>query len=467
MYRFYRIWRYEMSEERLIVSVSGVRGKVGQTLTAEVAFEFGCAFGTYLGANRKVAVGRDSRPSGSMIKNAVVSGLLSCGVDVVSLGIVTTPGVALMTRLLEADGGIIITASHNPHPYNGIKFLQPSGVALRAADAEKLKSIRESKKFTNPQGIDAGVETVNNRTHPMHIDAVCTVTDVTGVSSRRYKVVLDSINGAGCVVTPMLLSKLGCEVIHINSEPNGKFTHAPEPIEENLTDLCQAVRKHKANIGFAQDPDADRLVVVDEKGNFIGEEYTLALAVGFALRSRKGDIAANLSTSRMIDDIAAANGVKVFRSPTGEANVVELMEKTGCIFGGEGNGGVIDPRVVPVRNSLVGMAMILQYMSETGKTVSELVAEIPSYHLLKTKISCLPGEALKVAELTRKEFTGDDDVKFNDEDGLRIDFPDRWLSVRGSNTEPIMRIFAEAPTVSVANELVGRVKKITDRIIVG
>lgn len=453
-----------MSKERLIVSVSGVRGTVGQTLTAEVAFEFGCAFGTYLGAGCRVALGCDSRPSGSMIKNAVTSGLLSCGADVVSLGIVTTPGVALMTRLLEADGGIIITASHNPHPYNGIKFLQPTGVALRAADAEKLKLLWESKKFATQQGMAVGTETVNNRTHPMHIDAVCAVTDVTGVAASRYRVVLDSINGAGCVVTPMLLSKLGCEVVHINSKPDGKFAHTPEPVEENLGDLCETVRKHKADIGFAQDPDADRLVIVDENGNFIGEEYTMALGVGFALRSRKGDIAVNLSTSRMVDDLTAVAGVKVFRSPTGEANVAELMEKTGCIFGGEGNGGVIDPRVVPVRDSLVGMAMILQYMSDTGKTVSQLVTGIPSYHLLKTKMPCPPGAAAKVAELTREEFAGDN-VKFNDEDGLRIDFPDRWLSVRGSNTEPIMRIFAEAPTVSAAEELVAKVKKIADRVI--
>ncbi|MCK5114619.1 MAG: phosphoglucosamine mutase [Phycisphaerae bacterium] len=456
-----------MSEERLIVSVSGVRGKIGTTLTAEVAFEFGAAFGTYLGAGRKVALGRDSRPSGSMIQNAVVAGLLSCGVDVVSLGIVTTPGVALMTRLLEADGGIIITASHNPHPYNGIKFLQPSGVALRAADAAKLKSLWESKKFATQQGLDVAVETVNNRTHPMHIDAVCAVTDVTGISSRRYKVVLDSINGAGCVVSPMLLSKLGCEVVHINGEPNGQFAHTPEPIEENLTDLCNAVRKHKADVGFAQDPDADRLVVVDENGKFVGEEYTLAMVVAFVLQKRKGDVAVNLSTSRMVDDLAGEAGVQIFRSPTGEANVVELMEKTGCIFGGEGNGGVIDPRVVPVRDSLVGMAAILQYMSDTGKTVSQLIAEIPAYHLMKTKLPCSPEAAAKVTELTREEFAGDDGAKFNDEDGLRIDFADRWLSVRGSNTEPIMRIFAEAPTAAAAAELVARVKTIADRVVGG
>ncbi len=451
-------------DERLIVSVSGVRGTVGGTLTPEVAMAMGCAFGTMLGPGRKVALGQDSRPSGAMIKNAVAAGLMSCGVNVVSLGVVTTPGVALMTRLLEADGGVIITASHNPHPYNGIKFLQPSGVALPADQANRLKEIWQSGKFTTQAGLDVGKETINSRTHPMHIDAVCAITDVTGVASRRFKVVLDSINGAGCVVTPMLLSKLGCEVIHINHEPTGMFAHTPEPIEENLTSLCEAVRKHKAVLGFAQDPDADRLVVVDENGTFIGEEYTLALATAFVLSHRKGKIAANLCTSRMIDDLAAAADCEVIRTPTGEANVVAAMMSTGCIFGGEGNGGVIEPRVVPVRDSLVGMAMILQYMAETGKPLSQLAAEIPSYNLVKTKFPCPAEAAPKVAALTKAAFEGRPNVKFNEEDGLRIDLAESWVNVRASNTEPIMRIFAEAPDRQEAEALVAEVRKIADDV---
>ncbi len=455
--------------DRLMVSVSGVRGTIGGTLTSRTAFDFGCAFATMLAAagegRKKVALGRDTRPSGSMVKNSVASGLMACGADVVDLGVVTTPGAALMTRLLECDGGVIITASHNPSQYNGIKFLQPSGVALPAEQAGWLKDVWQGGQFRYCQGLDVGMETASGRTHPKHIDAVKAVVDVTGIAAKRFKVVVDSINGAGCVVTPMLLGELGCEVVHLNSEPTGLFAHEPEPIAQNLTGLGEAVRKHKADIGFAQDPDADRLVLVDENGVFIGEEYTLALAAAFVLTHRKGKMAVNLSTSRMIDDLAAAVGVEVVRSPTGEANVVAAMEANGCIFGGEGNGGVIDPRVVSVRDSLVGMAMMLQYLAETGKSLSELVAEIPSYHLLKTKMPCPADAAEKVAARTRELFAAQPEARFDDSDGLRIDLADSWVSVRASNTEPIMRIFAEAPTADAAESLVAKVKQIADEII--
>jgi phosphomannomutase len=440
---------------------------VGGTLSPQVAFDFGCAMATMLGNGRKVVLGRDTRPSGAMVKNAVAAGLMSCGCDVVDLGVVTTPGAALMTRLLEADGGVIITASHNPPKYNGIKFLQPSGVGFTAELAAKLKAVWESGEYSHQTGEDIGGETANHRTHPMHIDAVCGTTDVTGVAARRFKVVLDSINGAGCTVTPMLLSKLGCEVVHLNAEPTGRFAHEPEPIEENLTGLGEAVRKHKAAVGFAQDPDADRLVLVDEQGRFIGEEYTLALCAAFVLRHRKGKLATNLTTSRMIDDIAAKAGAEVFRAPTGEANVVEIMEREGCIFGGEGNGGVIDPRVVPVRDSLVGMAMILQYLAESGQPLSALVGDIPSYHLEKTKLPCPADAAGEVARQTRELYADREDAKFDEQDGLRIDLPDGWLCVRASNTEPIMRIFAEAPQEQQAKELVSQVRQIADRVVGG
>ncbi|HUT60864.1 MAG TPA: phosphoglucosamine mutase [Phycisphaerae bacterium] len=455
--------------DRLIVSVSGVRGTIGGTLSPQAACEFGCAFATMLrsGGDRPltIAMGRDTRPSGPMLAHALKAGLTAGGVSVVDLGVVSTPGVALMTSKLKAAGGIVITASHNPAEYNGIKFLQPTGTGLTAADAGRLRDIWESRRFALAGPDELGGESSELRTHGLHVDAVCAATDVTAVAAQRFKVVVDSINGAGCVVTPMLLGRLGCEVAQINGEPTGRFAHAPEPIEGNLGQLCQAVRKHRAGVGFAQDPDADRLVIVDEAGRFIGEEYTLALATAFVLSHRKGKVATNLATSRMIDDVAAAAGCEVVRAPTGEANVAEAMSREGCIFGGEGNGGVIDPRVVPVRDSLVGMAMVLQYMAETGKPLSELVRQIPAYVMIKTKRPC-PAEAVApIVARAREASAGRPGAKLDDADGLRVDLPEGWVSVRGSNTEPIIRIMGEAKDRAAVEELIGQVNAIADEVI--
>ena len=456
-------------EDRLMVSVSGIRGTIGSTLTPRVACDFGLAYARMLRGNdparKSVVIGRDTRVSGAMIRSAVAAGLLAGGVDVVDLGVATTPGTALMASQLHADGGVIITASHNPPQYNGIKFLQPNGCCLPASAANDLKRLYEAGNFPLMPTDAIGTESRNSTVHGRHVDSVAAVCDVNLIASKRYKVVVDSINGAGCVVTPMLLGKLGCELVHLNGEPTGQFAHEPEPIEKNLEGLCQAVRKHKAAVGFAQDPDADRLVVVDENGRFIGEEYTLALATAFVLRHRKGNVATNLATSRMIDDIAAAAGAAVLRSPTGEANVVELMLREGCILGGEGNGGVIEPRVVLTRNSLVGMAYILQYMAETGKTLSELAAEIPAYTLLKTKFACPEGVAPAVAAAAKTEFASVAGAHFDERDGLRIDLPQGWVSVRASNTEPIMRIMAEARDTALAQRWVDQVRRIADAVI--
>ena len=446
-----------MSADRLMVGVSGVRGTIGSALTPRVACDFGCAFGTILGAGRTVVIGRDSRTSGPMIRNAVAAGLLATGLHVVDLGVVSTPGVAMMTSRLGSAGGVVVTASHNPARYNGIKFLQPTGTGLTAAEAMRLKDVWAAAQFALVGSDGQGTESSNSTTHAVHIDTVCNVCDVTGIAGRRFKVVLDSVNGAGCIATPMLLSKLGCEVVHLNGEATGCFAHPPEPVEENLSDLCESVRRHRAAVGFAQDADADRLAIVDENGTFIGEEYTLALAAAFVLRKRKGDLATNLVTSRMIDDIAAAAGCEVVRTPTGEANVVEGLLRHGCIFGGEGGGGVIDPRVVPVRDSLTAIAMILQQMAETGKTISQLVGEIPRYVMIKTKFPCSPGAAEKVAAAARQAFASRDGVRFNDADGLRIDLPEGWVSARASNTEPILRIMAEAADRDAAAALIAEV----------
>ncbi len=454
-----------MAEDRLIVSVSGVRGTIGGTLSPAIACEFGCAFGTMLGAGATVAVGRDTRPSGLMLIAALKAGLLACGADVVDLAVATTPGVALMTKLLKAAGGVVITGSHNPAQYNGLKFLQPTGTGLTAAMAEKLKAVWQSRQFALADGDHQGQERRQTNTHGLHVDAVCAVIDEKRIASKRFKVVLDSVNGAGCVVSPMLLGRLGCEVCHLNGQATGRFAHAPEPVEENLSQLCQAVRRHKAAVGFAQDSDADRLAIVDENGVFIGEEYTLALGAAFVLRHRKGKLAANLVTSRMIDDIAAAAGCQVVRAPTGEANVVEAMTREGCIFGGEGGGGVIEPRVVPVRNSLVGMAYVLQYLAETDKTLSQLVAEIPRYVMVKTKLPCPSGAIERVTDATQKAFAQREGVRFNPADGLRVDLPEAWVCVRASNTEPILRVLAEARDRRTAEGLAQEVGQIVQAVM--
>ena len=448
--------------DELIVSVSGVRGVVGTALTAEVARDFGRAFATMLGGHR-ATVARDTRTHGPEIQAALVEGLLERGVDVIDLGVVSTPGAALMTNHLTVGGGVVITASHNPAEYNGIKFLQPTGPALRAADAAKLKKIWRSKDFLSADR--RGTLSTDDSTHQTHVDNVCAITDVDLVRSKGFKVVVDSINGAGCAVTPMLLERLGCELVHLNGEPTGQFAHKPEPIAENLTELGEHVREAGAAVGFAQDPDADRLVVFNERGEFLGEEYTLALATAFVLSRRSGRVAANMVTSRMVDAVAAAADCEVVRSPTGEANVVEAMQAHGCIFGGEGNGGVIDPRVVPVRDSLVGMAMILEYMARTGLAVSELAARIPAYTMLKDKLTCPPEAAAEVIERAREIFGNSPGARIDESDGLRIDLPDGWVSVRASNTEPIVRITTEADDKARAEALQKQLREIADEVV--
>ena len=264
--------------------------------------------------------------------------------------------------------------------------------------------------------------------------------DVLGISTKRYKVVLDSVNGAGCTATATLLSKLGCQLVHINATPDGKFPHSPEPTADNLTQLADEVKRQHALVGFAQDPDADRLAIIDEHGTYIGEEYSLALCAKWIFSKRQGcTAAANLSTSRMIDDVAAACGGRVLRTPVGEANVVQAMIKNDAVIGGEGNGGVIDPRIVPGRDSLVGMAYVLSLMAATGKSISQLVAEIPRYQIVKTKFECRREDANRAVEALKLEFASE---KIDTQDGIRIDWPTAWVHARPSNTEPIMRICA-------------------------
>jgi len=451
-----------------------MRGIVGENLTASIAGDYGRAFGTFLkqgqaGRKEKVSVciGRDSRPTGEMLKSAVAAGLCDVGIDVVDLGIVTTPGVGIMVKELGCSGGVVVTGSHNPAEYNGIKLLLGNAIAPPADAAERIKRYFVDRNFSLVDSPNGGKVTSNKQTGVTHIGKVLAIVDKEAIAARKFKVVLDSVNGAGGPVTKKMLSELSCEVIAINDEPTGLFAHAPEPIAENITDLGAVVKTEKADIGFAQDPDADRVAIVDEAGTYIGEEYTLALAAKYIFRKKNGTAATNLSTSRMIDDIAEKAGGRVIRTPVGEANVAAAMLEHNCIIGGEGNGGVIDLRISPIRDSLVGIALVLQLMAETsgprtGNTISQLASEIGRYYMRKDKFAADQSQALQILNSAKKVFT---DAKLDTTDGCRFDFDDGWLHLRASNTEPVMRVIVEAKNQRTAQRYIDAVVNIRKEML--
>jgi len=455
--------------ENLIISVSGMRGVVGENLTPIVAAEYGAAFGTFLrssvntgGRPFTVCIGRDSRVSGPMLMSAVTAGLCAVGINVIELGIVPTPSVGIMLRRLGCEGGIIITASHNPIPYNGIKLLLSNGMAPPPATANEIRRMFWDRHFHFVSSERCGKVTCSTETARVHVEKVLGIVEAKRIAAKRYRVVLDSVNGAGAEITKVLLAELGCDVVAVNDEPTGLFAHEPEPIAVNLTGLCWRVKQEHADLGFAQDPDADRLAIVDEKGNYIGEEYTLALAALQVFSHRNGPAAANLSTSRMIDDVARRAGGSVIRAPVGEANVANAMIEHNCVIGGEGNGGVIDLRVGPIRDSLVGVGLVLQLMAETGKSISQLVQEIGGYSMHKDKFAADAQQARQIQELAVARF---DDATMNVADGLRLDFPDGWIHLRTSNTEPVMRVIVEARDEPAARRYLQAVSDIRQSVL--
>ena len=456
--------------EALMIGVSGLRGTIGGTLTPQIAMRMAAAFAVWLkrggspknGKHFRVVIGRDGRPSGPFVRDAVMSALHASGIEAIDLDIVTTPGVAMMVKHAEADAGMVITASHNPIQWNGIKMLNRDSVAPPPADVKVIKQLYEEQATDYVRVEKLIPPSRNGDTHALHTKVILSYIDVLGVSSKRFKVVLDSVNGAGCVATNTLLSKLGCNIVHINNTPNGQFPHEPEPTEANLTQLADEVKRQKAAVGFAQDPDADRLALIDENGRYIGEEYSLALVAQWLLSKRPGVAVTNLSTSRMLDDVAAKTGSRVIRTPVGEANVVDTMIREKAIAGGEGNGGVIDLRVVPGRDSLVGMAYVLQLMAATGKSLSQLVDEMPKYQIVKTKFECRREDADRAVAALKEAFASE---KVDTQDGLRIDWADSWVHARASNTEPIMRIIAEAPDRATAEARIAAVQEVVKRVL--
>lgn len=449
-----------MVKDVLVKSTSGVRGIVGQGLDPEMALAYGAAFGQILGKGR-VVIGRDSRPSGPMLSRAAIAGLTGLGRDVVDIGMVPTPTVEIAVKKLRAAGGICITASHNPAPWNALKFFNSRGEFITPAEYKKLDQAFERARF---DWVSAGkVGRVDQHTHWIdeHIKQALRVKGVArkAVRNRKYRVVVDAINGAGSSALPRLLDKLGCQVVGINCNGDGRFTHEPEPIPQNLRALSRAVRKHGADIGMACDPDADRLALVDERGRPIGEELTLAIAIQPVLTLRKGPIVINLSTSKVTADVAERLGAKVHYSKVGESNVVEAMRGKRAVIGGEGNGGVIYPAFHSGRDSLIAAALTLSAMAKRRLTLSELVDTLPKYFTAKTKAPLKAGfdRQLRAFEKDASKILGK--VKIDRRDGRRFDFERGWVQIRTSNTEPIFRLIVETNDKKLTGELVDLVRR--------
>lgn len=464
----------------LMLSVSGCRGIVGQSLTPEVVCRYANAVASWIAearaANRQgepvtIVLARDGRQSGQMVRDLVVGTLVASGCRVIDLGVATTPTAGVAVDHFRADGGIILTASHNPQQWNGMKAVTSRGCAPPASAAEQIISRFRSGE-TAYAAFDAlgSVEADDTAAH-VHVarvlKAVSKVAPIESIRAQRFRVVIDSVNASGSRGAKLLMDALGCELVHLNADSSGIFPHTPEPTEENLRDMCAEIIRASAVIGFAQDPDADRLAIIDASGRYIGEEYTLALSTWAVLESMGSAsgmrIATNLSTSRMVEDIAARFGAKVDRYAVGEANLVDAMlaDLEHTPIGGEGNGGVVWPAIVPIRDSIGAMALVLALMTRTGRSLADLVEEIPSYAIVKRKQPIREGladQALKAVQTV----LGPRAEKIDDSDGVRVDLKlasagDAWVHVRPSNTEPILRLIAEAPTPAEANELLDEV----------
>ena len=460
-----------------MVGVSGVRGIVDKDLTPEVVTRWARAFGRWARERKPlVVVGRDSRPSGPRFARAVQEGLAAAGCDVIDVGLVPTPTIQLAVEFHHAGGGIAVTASHNPSEWNALKFIGPDGIFLDESDGARVRDWAVDGSDDGGGGKEkVGKVTTDGGAIERHLERVLALpaVDVEAIRARRFRVALDTVRGAGGVIMPALLERLGCAVWGLELTPDGQFPRAPEPVPEHLGVLGTAVRKSAAALGIAVDPDVDRLAIVDETGTPIGEDYTLAFAVRAVLGdqgvARSGSqkpliayppnrlaVVCNLSTSLVVEDAARACGGTIVRTPVGEAHVARRMVDLGAVIGGEGNGGVIYPALHAGRDAPVAAALALTLLARTGQRVSELVAAAPRYTIVKAKTARGPALDAVYAAL-RKRFK---DAAVDTQDGLRLAWPDRWLHVRPSNTEPIVRLIAEAPAGELAQQLVDEGKKL-------
>ena len=441
-----------------MVGISGVRGVVGKSLTPELLTKYSAAFGNLCKSRRqnlspKVVLGRDSRASGEMCRLAVLSGLMATGCEVTDIGICPTPTAQIAVEGLQASGGMVITASHNPIQWNALKFIGPNGTFLAQREAQKLFNLVRNDGIAYRSWSGLGKVGSDPSWTQRHVQKIVKLRyiDARKIKRKKLRVVLDCCNGAGGVVSPGLLKALGCHVIELYCNPDGNFAHNPEPRPENLASLCRAVKKNRADIGFANDPDVDRLAIVSDRGIPLGEEATLALATEFILSKRpKLKVVTNISTSRMIEDIAREFGSRVYRTRVGEAHVVSRLKAAKGIIGGEGNGGVILPELHYGRDALLAMALILQYLAESDKTITDLALQLPSYFMIKRKGELKKDFGRNLAKLKRK-YAKEKIVLI---DGVKVNFEDSWIHIRKSNTEPVFRIIAEAKSNKKAKELV-------------
>jgi phosphomannomutase len=433
----------------LKISISGVRGVVGDSLTPTLLTRFAQAFGTYVGSGL-IVIGRDPRTSGEMVKQAVIAGLLSSGRRVLDVGMCPVPTIQLIVRHHRAQGGIAITASHNPAEWNALKFIGPNGLFLDAGQARELLDIYHQGEYTKvPSHEIRQVEVLAGATD-RHIKTILETLGPLPRRDRKLRVVLDACNGAASVAGPGLIERLGAEIIPINVTPNGSFPRPAEPLPENLSALCTAVKEHEADVGFAQDMDADRLAIVSEKGEAIGEDYTLVMATSYILGREPGPVVANLSTTAALSDVVESFGCPFFLTKIGEVNVTEAMQREKAVIGGEGNGGVIYPRVNFARDSLVGIALVLHYLAETGQSVTELMGRFPRLSMIKEKLACPSDRIPNILRTLRRDYAK---YPMDTRDGVKVTLPDGWFLVRGSNTEPIIRIVAEAGSEAEARSI--------------
>lgn len=446
----------------LIKSISGIRGtiggKPGDNLTPLDTVKFAAAYGTWLknenpGKKLKVVLGRDARISGAMVQNLVMNTLVGMGIDIVDVGLSTTPTVEIAVPKEKANGGIILTASHNPKQWNALKLLNDKGEFLNGAEGEKILVNAENEEFNFAEVDDLGEISVIEDYIDRHIEEVLALrlVDAEAVSKAGFKVVVDAVNSTGGIAIPALLKRMGVEVVELYCEPNGHFPHNPEPLKEHLGEISKLVVKEKADLGIVVDPDVDRLALIDEKGQMFGEEYTLVACADYVLSKTPGATVSNLSSSRALRDLTLSHGQKYQASAVGEVNVVQLMKDTNAIIGGEGNGGIIYPESHYGRDSLVGVALFLTYLAEKKMLVSAIKESYPIYFMSKNKIELTPD--LDVDEILRKVQENHSSEEITTIDGVKIDFEDNWVHLRKSNTEPIIRIYTEAKSEKEAEEL--------------